>query len=102
MPSGGVPNFKVPNDLLDRIRNMRSEDVLDEFREQIDEDEVEKVNKIEQERSEERRDEDRFASLSIRGRVLLKLRENPGALLEEVLTPEEMEELALMILEALL
>lgn len=93
----GAPGVKLPDlpkpsgrPSKDSVGKKESHQFLDEHEKQI-----EKV-------IQETRNKNDLESLSLRERILTKLRKNPDALLEEILTEEEMEELLEMIIEALL
>lgn len=82
------------------VKRQQSKNFLDEYEDMLIKMQQEEMERLQHERLEEQEKKKRFESLSIRERILLKIRENPGALLEDVLTEDEMEELYLMILEA--
>ncbi|MFE1744150.1 hypothetical protein [Coleofasciculus sp. H7-2] len=95
-----------PKEAKDKIRRevkrQQSKKFLDEYEKRLIQQQREELNSIQREQLAEQEKRERLESLSIRDRILLKLRENPGTLLENILTEEEMEELAIMLLELLL
>jgi hypothetical protein len=82
------------------VKRKQSKKFLDEFEQTLLQLQQEEMQRLEREHFEEKEKKERIEALSIRERILMKIRENPGALLEDILTEDEMEELALMILEA--
>ncbi len=89
----GAPGVKLPDlpkPSKDSVRKKKSDQFLDEHKK-----EIEKV-------IQETKNQNDLDSLSIRKGILMKLAQNPDALLEDILTEEEMEELVEMLIEALL
>ncbi len=86
--------------IIREVKGKRSKKFLDEYEDILIHVQQTEVERIQREKLEEQEKEARLQSLSIRERILLKIRDNPGSLLEKILTEDEMEELALMILEA--
>ena len=84
--------------IIREVKGKRSKKFLDEYEDILIHVQQTEVERIQGEKLEERRKVG-LQSLSIRERILLKIRENPSSLLEKILTEDEMEELALMILE---
>lgn len=84
------------------IKQKQSKEFLNEYENILRQHQQAEMERLKQERLEEQERKNLVESLSIRDRILLKIQGNPGVLLEDILTEDEMEELALMILEALL
>lgn len=87
MPSGGAPGFKVPTDLLDRIKNMQGEELLEEFDEQIEE----------MDRREQLDQKEKKVVKKLRGLDRSALRSQ----LQSALTDEELETLFILLLKIL-
>jgi hypothetical protein len=83
------------------VKRQQSKKFLDEYEKRLVQQQQEELDSLQREQLAEQEKRERLESLSIRDRILLKLRENPGALLQDILTEEEMEELAIMLLELL-
>lgn len=86
--------------IIREVKGKRSKKFLDEYEDILIHVQQTEAERIQGEKLEEQEKKARLQSLSIRERILLKIRENPVSLLEKILTEDEMEELALMILEA--
>lgn len=91
-----------PGAVKNQIRRERAEKFLDDNESVLLQLQQENLERLQKEQVEEQEKQNRLASLSMRDRILLKMKENPGALLEDIFTEDEMEELALMLLEALM
>ena len=92
---------QVKEKIRREVKQKQSKKFLDEYEKRLTQQKHEELDRIEREHLAEEEKKERLKSLSIRDRILLKLRENPGALLEDILTEEEMEELASMLMELL-
>jgi hypothetical protein len=100
-PTGRRVNPKEAQEKIRReVKRQQSKKFLDEYEDMLMKLQQEEMERLQRERLEEQEKKERLEYLSIRERILLKIRENSGALLEDILTEDEMEELALMILEA--
>jgi hypothetical protein len=97
----GVRLPKINPNQKDKIRREKAKDIIDEKKKQEIERKIqEKMEQAESENDEQKKEE-MLSSVSIRQRILLKLKENPFALLEDILDEEEMEEFWDMLLEAI-
>ncbi|HAX79718.1 MAG TPA: hypothetical protein DCY88_28760 [Cyanobacteria bacterium UBA11372] len=102
-PGGRKINPKQAKEQIRReVKRKQSKKFLDEYEDMLMRLQQEEMERLQREQFEEQEKKERLESLSIRERILLKIRENPGSLLEDILTEEEMEELIFMILEVLL
>lgn len=84
------------------VKRQQAKKFLDEYEDMLIKLQQEEMERLQHERLEEQEKKNRFESLSIFERILLKIRENPEALLKDILTEDEMEELSIMIFEVLL
>jgi hypothetical protein len=89
-------------DIRSQIRDQRSDEILDQAGKILEKRQQQERVRLQKERFEEKDKQELINSLSIRDRILMKLKENPAESLEEILTEEELEELAEMLIEALL
>ena len=83
----------------EQVKRKRSKKILEEFGDKLKQQLQQEAEKIEQEQLKEQEKKDRLEALSIRERILLKMKENPEASPEDILTEEEMDELMIMIIE---
>jgi len=84
------------------VKQQQSNKFLDEYEQLLLQRQKEELERLQREQITETDKKERFESLSIRDRILEKLRNSPSASLESILTEEEMEELIFMLLELLL
>jgi hypothetical protein len=94
-------NIKKAKDGIRReVQKQESKKFLNEYEKVLMQLQLDEREKLQQENIGEVEKQERLKSLSIRDRILLKIKDNPGALLEDFLDEEEQDELSLMILEA--
>ncbi|WP_071189754.1 US12 family protein [Trichormus sp. NMC-1] len=95
------PNQKIPNKIKEEIEKKTSEELLKEYEKKLIHQQEEQLKRLEREQIKEEEKKEIREFLSIREQILLKLRENPGARPKDILTEEEMEELATMLFESI-
>jgi hypothetical protein len=90
----------VNQDERERIRHQKSKDIDEQKKREMEQRIEEEKEKAERENDEEKKQEI-LESISIRERILQKIKENPFASYEDYLTDEEIDELCYMLLEAI-
>jgi uncharacterized membrane protein YgaE (UPF0421/DUF939 family) len=93
-------NLPKPKFDSGKIRKQKPKDFLEEQEKLLVQKQEEERERLEHKKISNVEKEERLKSLSIRERILKKLRESSSLPLEEVLSEEELEELILMIIEA--
>jgi hypothetical protein len=90
------------NKTYQEIQKEQANKFLDKHERLLKQRQQEEMERVQREPIDEKQKQEILNSLSIRDQIIIKIRENPGALLEDILTEDEMEELVFMILEAFL
>jgi hypothetical protein len=84
------------------VERQKSKDFLEGGGKELFDAQQEEEEKLSRKYSLSQEDQDRLETLSIREKILRKIQNSPDALLEHILTDDEIEELMVMILESML